>query len=102
MPDAPLVAIRRARAARARAIVEPKRQAFLLAQAGLPGFGLVLDGKASVRGVNEYYAPCRVRGEVSPVGHELLPVRPLKAEKDHLVVLESAAEADFIRAPGQN
>jgi MiaB/RimO family radical SAM methylthiotransferase len=87
MPDALPKGLRQERAAMARAVVEPKRRAFLRAQAALPEFRLALDGKGSVRGVNEYYAPCRVEGEISLPGGALLPVRPVEARGDHLVVL---------------
>ena len=76
MPDALPRAERQEHAARVRALMANKHEAFLREQSTLPGFVFAGDGDGGSGGINEYYAPCRLEdGVTGPEGHELLAVR---------------------------
>ena len=78
MPDALPRAERQEHAARVRALMANKHEAFLREQSALPGFVFAGDGDGGSGGINEYYAPCRLEdGVTGPEGHELLAVRPV-------------------------
>lgn len=70
-------AVRKARAAAVRGVVEVKRRAFAAHLASMPRLAVVLDGNGARKGVTEYYTECRVRRV--PSGHHpraVLVVRP--------------------------
>ena len=81
LPDQIGKAERQERAARVRAIVEVKREAFW--KASLDGERLVAldcnDGSESggQHGVDECYVPCRLRTPVRGAGHTLIAARPV-------------------------
>jgi len=83
MPDAAPKAVRQERAARVRALVAQKTEAFLQAQARQKVFRLALDGDGSRIGHNEYYVSCRLEGEGQ--GLELVACRPVRVEEGKLV-----------------
>ena len=74
-----------ARACRLREAVEHSRQSFLHSLLALPRLHLHLDGARSQKGFSEHYAPCRLE-EKGAFGKELVPVRPLRLEKDTVLV----------------
>ena len=83
------------RAARVRAAVEERRQAFWQAQLALPRMLLAADSPApdqaparrrkAIKGVNEFYVPCILPAGAHP-GRELLAVRPLSVTDKGLLV----------------
>ena len=83
---------RQERAARVRAIIEAKREAFW--RASLGGDLLVaLDcnddagtSEGGQHGVDECYAPCRLRTPLQGSGHTLIPVRPVAVTRKGLLV----------------
>lgn len=86
MPGALPKAERQEHAARVRALIAGKHATFLDAQSTLPDFVFAGDGDGASRGINEYYAPCRLEeGVIMAEGHELLPVRPVDVKDGHLL-----------------
>lgn len=84
--------VKQERAARVRAAVEERRQAFWQAQLALPRMLLAADspapGQAPARrrkGVNEFYVPCILPAGAHP-GRDLLAVRPLSVTDKGLLV----------------
>lgn len=83
---------RQERAARVRAIIEAKREAFW--KASLGGDLLVaLDcnddagtSEGGQHGVDECYAPCRLRTPLQGSGHTLIPARPVAVTRKGLLV----------------
>lgn len=81
------------RARRVREAVARQRKTFLAAQLALPLMRLAADAAggrdgdtAGVRGVNEYYVPCRLRTTDGGPLAGLVPVRPLEMTADGLLV----------------
>ncbi|MBO4300160.1 MAG: MiaB/RimO family radical SAM methylthiotransferase [Desulfovibrio sp.] len=84
------------RAARLRAIVAKKKILFLQAQATLPRMLMAVDrlndAAYTLKGVNEYYATCRLRpapgiaAQILAQQQGLLTVRPVSADAQGLVV----------------
>lgn len=87
--------VKQERAARVRAAVEERRQAFWQAQLALPRMLLAADSPApdqaparrrkAIKGVNEFYVPCILPAGAHP-GRELLAVRPLSVTDKGLLV----------------
>ena len=87
--------VKQERAARVRAAVEERRQAFWQAQLALPHMLLAADSPApdqvparrrkAIKGVNEFYVPCILPAGAHP-GRELLAVRPLSVTDKGLLV----------------
>ena len=87
--------VKQERAARVRAAVEERRQAFWQAQLALPRMLLAADSPApdqaparrrkAIKGVNEFYVPCILPAGTHP-GRELLAVRPLSVTDKGLLV----------------
>lgn len=94
------LALRQARAAAARAVVERRRQRFWENQLRLPRMLVVPDdsvgGSAFHRGVNEYYVPCFFAAPL-PGGAEdrrqLVPARPVGVDGRGLVVAPLSGKA---------
>lgn len=89
--------VKQDRARRVREAVARRREAFLRAQCDLPVMRLAAEAAggrhdrqdgtgADVRGVNEYYVPCRLREADGGPLAGLVPVRPLELTADGLLV----------------
>jgi len=74
------------RARRLREAVAARQQAFLRTLLALPALHLHLDGLHAWKGVDEHYAPCRLTRSRKQSGHELLIVRPVRADDGELLV----------------
>jgi MiaB/RimO family radical SAM methylthiotransferase len=75
-----------ARAKVLREAVAVRQEAFFRTLLTLPFLRLHPDGIHALRGVDEHYAPCRLTRKPEQHGHELLTVRPVRAEGGELVV----------------
>lgn len=86
LPDALPKAERQDHAARVRALVAGKHEAFLREMGALPVFFFAGDGDGGHGGINEYYAPCRLEdGTRGPEGHTLAAVHPVGREGGRVV-----------------
>lgn len=80
------------RAARVRAVVEAKREAFWKDTLTCERLLVALDcnedaGSASGQhGVDECYVPCRLRTPLRGEGHTLIPVRPVSVSRKGVIV----------------
>lgn len=75
------------RAARIRSAVQKKQEAFLQSQLELDVTYVVPDGAKGNKGVNEFYAQCRIRN--APKGHSAIGIiraKPIGVEKATLLV----------------
>ena len=85
-------AVRQERAARVRAVVEAKREAFWKDTLTCERLLVALDcnedaGAASGQhGVDECYVPCRLRTPLRGEGHTLIPVRPVSVSRKGVIV----------------
>lgn len=92
LPDQVGKAVRQERAARVRAVVEAKREAFWTDTLTCGRLLVALDcnedaGTASGQhGVDECYVPCRLRTPLQGEGHTLIPVRPVSADRKGVLV----------------
>ena len=92
LPDQVGKAVRQERAARVRAVVEAKREAFWKDTLTCERLLVALDcnedaGSASGQhGVNECYVPCRLRTPLRGEGHTLIPVRPVSVSRKGVIV----------------
>lgn len=77
--------VKKERAARLRALVDGKKEAFLRRQLAIPQV-LVAPEDGRGRGVNEFYVDCRFAGKKSAGGKELIAARPLAVGKQVLIV----------------
>lgn len=80
--------LRRERAARVRALIEAKRQAFWQAALEAACVRVAPEGDGSPKGVDECYVPCRFAVPVTaaPTDHALIAARPLTATPEGLLV----------------
>ena len=87
--------VRQEHAARVRNLIAEKKAAFLDVQMGLPEMWAAFDSADARHGNNEYFVDCRMEfpetlGEnasaTAPLGHELIKVKPLRIEKNLLIV----------------
>ena len=86
--------VRKERAARLRALVAKKKQAFITSQTGLPLVQLALRDKATGAGMNEYYVSCRITGpQPDAPERSLLQAVPVGKEKGVLLVRMPDQEA---------
>lgn len=77
--------IKKERAARLRALVSAKKEAFLQRQLELPQVMVAAeDGRA--QGVNEFYADCKFKAPAPKTDKALIPARPVAVEKQTLIV----------------
>ena len=92
LPDQVGKAVRQERAARVRAVVEAKREAFWKDTLTCERLLVALDcnedaGSASGQhGVDECYVPCRLRTPLRGEGHTLIPVRPVSVSRKGVIV----------------
>lgn len=92
LPDQVEKAVRQERAARVRAVVEAKREAFWKDTLTCERLLVALDcnedaGAASGQhGVDECYVPCRLRTPLRGEGHTLIPVRPVSESRKGVIV----------------
>ena len=92
LPDQVEKAVRQERAARVRAVVEAKREAFWKDTLTCERLLVALDcnedaGAASGQhGVDECYVPCRLRTPLRGEGHTLIPVRPVSVSRKGVIV----------------
>ena len=92
LPDQVGKAVRQERAARVRAVVEAKREAFWTDTLTCGRLLVALDcnedaGTSSGQhGVDECYVPCRLRTPLQGEGHTLIPVRPVSADRKGVLV----------------
>lgn len=77
--------VKKERAARLRALVGAKKDAFLQRQLALPEV-MVAPEDGRGQGVNEFYADCRFTDKNAASGKELIPARPVRVEKQVLLV----------------
>jgi len=75
-----------ARAALLREVVAAQQQEFLRTLLALPVLRLHRDGMRALKGIDEHYAPCRLRDQHEQHGHDLLPVRPVGMEGNEVLV----------------
>ncbi len=86
--------VRKERAARLRALVTEKKQAFIASQTTLPEVQMALRDKAAGAGMNEYYVSCRFTGPLPDAPERsLLRAVPAGAEKGVLLVRMPDQEA---------
>ena len=87
--------VRQEHAARVRNLIARKKADFLELQMGLPEMWAAFDSADARHGNNEYFVDCRMEfpeslGEMAipfmPQGHELIKVKPLRIEKNLLIV----------------
>ena len=92
LPEQVEKAVRQERAARVRAVVEAKREAFWKDTLTCERLLVALDcnedaGAASGQhGVDECYVPCRLRTPLRGEGHTLIPVRPVSVSRKGVIV----------------
>lgn len=77
--------VKKERSARLRALIGTKKEAFLQRQLSLAQV-MVAPEEARGQGVNEFYTDCRFSDKNAAAGKDLIPARPLKIEKQILVV----------------
>ena len=90
--------VRQEHAARVRNLIAEKKAAFLEVQIGLPEMWAAFDSADARHGNNEYFVDCRLERPEAPEaleenasafaaqGHELIKVKPLRIEKNLLIV----------------
>jgi MiaB/RimO family radical SAM methylthiotransferase len=78
--------LRKERAARLRELTDDLERIFLEECAGLPRLVMAVERENPGTGLSEYYVECRLEGLSPAPPGGLVPVRPVKAEKDFLVV----------------
>ncbi len=86
MPDQVPAGVKKERAAALRGLVAAKKQFFLRSLLELPAMMMVLEDSEKQRGVNEFYAECRLLDGASVAPKALAAVRPVRLEKDVLLV----------------
>ena len=78
---------RQEHAARVRNLVAEKKNAFLREQLGLPSMLAAFDSADARHGNNEFFVDCRMDEGFGPFpGHELMRVKPLRIDKNLLIV----------------
>ena len=94
MPQLPKK-VRQEHAARVRALMAEKKAAFLEVQLGLPSMHVAFDSADARHGNNEFFVDCRMESlealghsdfRCQMQGHELINVKPLRIEKNLLIV----------------
>ena len=90
--------VRQEHAARVRNLIAKKKADFLELQMGLPEMWAAFDSADARHGNNEYFVDCRLERPEAPEaleenasafaaqGHELIKVKPLRIEKNLLIV----------------
>ena len=90
LPNQVEKAVRQERAARVRAVVDAKREAFWRDSLDAERLWVALDcnedAEAGQHGVDECYIPCRLKTPLRGAGHALVPVRPVSVTRKGLVV----------------
>lgn len=80
-----------ARAAQIRALVHKKQEAFLHSLLNLHLTHVVLDGKQGTKGINEFYAPCRLKGTKQSDREGIIQAKPVRIDmekKEWVLVVE--------------
>ena len=87
--------MRQEHAARVRNLIAEKKAAFLEEQLGLPVMWAAFDSADARHGNNEFFVDCRMESpetlgdgasQPSAPGHELIKVKPLRIERNLLIV----------------
>ncbi len=87
MPDQLPKKTRQEHAARVRALIAQKQRAFLEQQLAMPSMLAAFDSADARHGNNEWFVDCRMEEGFGPfAGHELVRVRPVRVEKNLLIV----------------
>jgi len=87
MPDQLPKKTRQEHAARVRALIAQKQKAFLEQQLTIPVMYAAFDSTDARHGNNEWFVDCRMEeGFGLFEGHELVRVRPVRVEKNMLIV----------------
>lgn len=81
LPEQIAPEVKKERAARLRALISEKQQSFLQVQLQQPFMLLAMD-EGKNQGVNEFYADCRLQGEIIRPGRELIKVKPVGLGQD--------------------
>jgi len=79
--------LKKERAAKLRARTSDLEREFLGECAGLPRLVMAVERQDPGTGASEYYVECRLEGSSPAPPGGLLPVRPVKSEKDFLVTV---------------
>ncbi len=91
--------VRQEHAARVRALMAEKHQAFLRSQLKQPVMNVAFDSADARHGNNEWYADCRMEEERSTRrDHELVRVAPVRVE-GNLIIVRPIGEEDLTNHP---